>query len=179
MEKIDRRQAIKKTVLIVGGALSSSLVTAVMSGCQIKPSGNRGLKLLSVRQMEAASDLAEVILPTTKTPGAKDAMVEHFVDLMAAEWMSSAEREITLSGLDRLNEEGFLNLTFDEQTQSVHNLLEKEEGRRFFRLFKQITLLGFFTSEIGATQVLQYDEIPGSYSGCENLEDTGGITWAT
>jgi hypothetical protein len=43
---------------------------------------------------------------------------------------------------------------------------------------KELTLLGFFTSEPGATQVLQYDPVPGAYHGCVPLEEVGK-TWAT
>lgn len=58
-------------------------------------------------------------------------------------------------------------------------MIEPEgENRRFFRVFKQLVLLGFFTSEIGATQVLNYDEIPGIYEGCISLKEAGGKTWA-
>jgi hypothetical protein len=44
---------------------------------------------------------------------------------------------------------------------------------------KELTLLGFFTSEPGATQVLQYVPIPGSWHGCVPLSEAGnGKTWA-
>jgi gluconate 2-dehydrogenase gamma chain len=179
MKKIDRREAIKRTALIMGGTISSSLVTAVLSGCQSGRSETPERKILSAQQLDVAADLAEVILPATDTPGAKDVMAEYFIDSMIADWMAPDERKITISGLNRLEEEGFLTLSFDEQARAVHTLLEQNDGRTFFRLFKQMTVMGFFTSEAGATQVLRYDEIPGIYSGCENLDDVGGRTWAT
>jgi hypothetical protein len=44
---------------------------------------------------------------------------------------------------------------------------------------KELTLLGFFTSQVGATQVLQYVAVPGSYHACIPLEEAGnGKTWA-
>ena len=49
----------------------------------------------------------------------------------------------------------------------------------FFYLLKSTTLLGFFTSEVGATEVLNYDPVPGNYDGCIPLESVGGKTWAT
>jgi gluconate 2-dehydrogenase gamma chain len=179
MKKIDRREAIRRTAWIMGGTLTSTLVTAVLSGCQNHRSENGETEILSAKQLETAADVAEVILPTTNTPGAKEAGTGFFIDKMIADWMKPDERELALSGLDRLEQNGFLSLSFEEQTQAIHRLLEDNEGRAFFRLFKQVTLLGFFTSEVGATQVLQYDEIPGMYSGCEDLEYEGGKTWAT
>ena len=48
----------------------------------------------------------------------------------------------------------------------------------FFLLLKELTLLGFFASEPGATEVLNYDPVPGGYTGCAPLEEVGGKTWA-
>ena len=50
-------------------------------------------------------------------------------------------------------------------------------ARNFFESFKQLTLLGYFTSEIGATQALKMDQIPGEYIGCINYDEVGGA-WA-
>jgi hypothetical protein len=45
---------------------------------------------------------------------------------------------------------------------------------------KELTMLGFFTSEVGATQVLQYLAVPGTFRGCLPLSEAGnGKTWAT
>lgn len=178
MQKIDRREAIRRTALIMGGTLSGSLVTAVMAGCRTSQPETETHGDLSARQLETAAHLAEVILPETDTPGAKDAGVETFVDSMVTDWMAPEEKEIIITGLNNLADDGFIDLSFHEQTQMAHTLLEQEKGRIFFTLFKQVAVLGFFTSEIGATQVLRYDEIPGGYSGCENLDDLGGKTWA-
>ena len=50
----------------------------------------------------------------------------------------------------------------------------------FILMTKELTMLGFFTSEVGATQVLQYVPVPGSYKGCVPLSEAGnGKAWAT
>ncbi|MFI4945488.1 MAG: gluconate 2-dehydrogenase subunit 3 family protein [Burkholderiales bacterium] len=45
-------------------------------------------------------------------------------------------------------------------------------------MLKDLTLVGFFTSQIGATQVLAYEKVPGGYRGCVELRP-GQKTWAT
>jgi hypothetical protein len=51
--------------------------------------------------------------------------------------------------------------------------------RPFILMTKELTLLGFFTSQVGATQVLQYDPVPGAFHGCVPLAEAGnGKTWA-
>ncbi|MFM8850187.1 MAG: gluconate 2-dehydrogenase subunit 3 family protein, partial [Cytophagales bacterium] len=50
----------------------------------------------------------------------------------------------------------------------------------FFLMAKELTLLGYFNTEVGATQVLQYEAVPGAYKGCIPLKEAGqGRTWAT
>ena len=50
--------------------------------------------------------------------------------------------------------------------------------KSFVMAMKELTMLGFFTSQPGATQVLQYEAVPGGYSGCQPLSEVGR-TWAT
>jgi gluconate 2-dehydrogenase gamma chain len=176
---IDRREAIKRTAIIMGCTLSGGLVSAVLKGCAPNRDSDWKPSLFSQKQLQVAADLAEVILPETETPGAKSNKTERFIDSMAADWMAPEEREILLNGINRLADVGFTDLSFEDQNRAAARLISDDEGARFFRLFKQVTLLGFFTSETGATQVLNYDPVPGSYSGCISLEEAGGRTWAT
>lgn len=180
MEKISRREAIKRTAAIMGCTLSGSLISAVLSGCSTNNSSSEWAPAaLSQNQVNAAADLAEVILPATEIPGAKDANVERFIDSMVTGFLPPAEKEFILNALENLVQQNFSDLSFEQQGEFVSQMIYEEEGRNFFLMFKQMTLLGFFTSEIGATQVLQYDPIPGGYWGCDSLEELGGKTWAT
>lgn len=180
MEKIDRKEAIKRTAAIMGFVVSGSLMSAVLKGCVADPSDGWKPVALNQPQLRVVADFAEVILPRTSTPGAKDAKVERFFDSLIAGFFSNEERDYLLEKINWMVEEGFSGLSTDGQNQFVSGLVEDESegGRTFFLSFKQMVMLGFFTSEVGATKVLSYDEIPGIYSGCENLQDVGGKTWA-
>lgn len=49
----------------------------------------------------------------------------------------------------------------------THNLQKTDkESLHYFTLFQQLTLMGFFTSEAGYTQVLRFEMVPGAYKGC-------------
>jgi hypothetical protein len=180
MEKMNRKEAIKRTAAIMGFAVTGSLLSAVLKGCSTDTSDGWKPSALTDRQLQAVADFAEVILPRTETPGAKDAKVERFFDSLVADFVSIEEREYLIEKIDWMVEREFSGLTAGGQHQFVSDMVEEgnEEGREFFLSFKQMVMLGFFTSEIGATKVLSYDEIPGIYSGCENLQDVGGKTWA-
>lgn len=180
MEKIDRKEAIKRTAVIMGFAVSGSFVSGVLKGCMADRSGDWEPAVLNQKQVQVVADFAEVILPRTKTPGAKDAKVDRFIDSMIAGYVSDGEREYFLDKINWMVGKEFSGLSAEGKKQFVAGLIEdeREGGRTFFLSFKQMVLLGFFTSEVGATQVLSYDEIPGIYSGCEDLESVGGRTWA-
>lgn len=47
----------------------------------------------------------------------------------------------------------------------------------YFTMMKQLTLFGFFTSEVSAQEVLRYVAVPGRYDGC--VPYAGEPAWAT
>jgi hypothetical protein len=46
-----------------------------------------------------------------------------------------------------------------------------EQVAPFFNIMKELTLFGYFTSEIGATQALDFVPIPGKFEGCIDLKE--------
>ena len=65
-------------------------------------------------------------------------------------------------------------------TEAKKYMAEKkgEDPKHYFRMMKELTLLGYFTSEIGATQALRYVAVPGKYEGCVPYKK-GDRAWAT
>ena len=186
MDKLNRRKALKRISLIMGSSLSASMMAGVLAGCQADPSLDWTPKALTTKQAQIVSALVERILPATQTPGAKEALVDRFVDRMLDGFLQEVERQVFVDGLRWLEKRKFTSKSPEMQDQLVTELAEearqtgKSTGSKpFFLLAKEMTLLGFFTSEVGATQVLNYDPIPGGYQGCISLEEAGGKTWAT
>ncbi len=186
MDKISRREALRRTSLIIGGgALGSSIVTGVLSGCKPDISKDWIPELLSIRQADLAAELVDIILPTTSTPGAKDALVHRFIDSMMAGYLSEEDRKVIFDGLKMLEEKGFKNGTDEQKYGMVKAMAEEAQikndhsGNSFYVMIKEMTLLGYFTSDVGANLALNYDPIPGGYEGCISLDKAGGKTWAT
>lgn len=185
---MDRRDAIKRTTLLLGGALSASAVTGVLQGCQPDTSLDWMPQAFSEDQARLLAEIAEIIIPATDTPGAKDAMVDRFIDLMVADVYTEEESNAFLAGLDAFNERAksahgsdFLQLDKDTQLAMVEAedaaAMDAQGERPFFRTMKELTLLGYFTSEPGATQALEYLPIPGRLEGCTPLKE-GQKAWA-
>jgi len=71
--------------------------------------------------------------------------------------------------------------TYSEPTDVVEGTRQPPELEvtlmPFFYKLKELTMVGYYTSEPGATEELQYVHVPGRYDGCEPLEEIGR-TWA-
>lgn len=203
MNEITRRELLKKISLYMGGALTAPTIAAALSGCGEDGYGTPASALLSWEprifspaQAALVSDLAETIIPRTGTPGAKDVGVPQLIDSIVAEVFTSEQREEYLAGLTKFairmqNHYGAPFSTLDDQKKNsfVAKLnaasLDKDgkdqfynNEKTFYRTTRELTLLGFFRSEVGATQVLQYSPVPGEYKGCVPLREVGK-TWAT
>lgn len=105
--------------------------------------------------------LAEIIIPQDGTPGAKQAGVAEFIDFMVAN--DPDVQYAFRMGLAWLNADAeqkhgkrFSDLTPEQQTSLLEPLGFKdkaragdETGRHFFRMMREYTVTGFYTSEIG------------------------------
>src|SRR5213080_2687552 len=98
---IDRREALRRVALLLGGALSASTVAGVLAGCEARrtPNGAWAPRALSSDQLELVATIAEHILPETDTPGARTVGVHRFIDAMLADSFPDEERRRFLAGL--------------------------------------------------------------------------------
>jgi hypothetical protein len=132
---------------------------------------------LDPHQQETVARIAELILPETDTPGATTVKVPEFIDLMLAEWYPAAERQRFLSGLTQIDNQSrrvhggvFLDLRPTEQSAVLTALdgLNGVEGsaEEAFATLKELTVFGYFTSEVVMKEVLRDPVIPGRFDGC-------------
>lgn len=193
---MDRREALRKTALLMGAAVSASALTGILQGCKATPELTYKPVFFTEDQGRIVMEVAEIIIPKTDTPGAKDAGVPGFIDLMLKDCYKKEDQDRFIAGLTSFDEEAkkaygdsFIYCKPEQQVELVTKVHaaalaeakeNKEAKRPFILMAKELTLLGFFTSEPGATQVLQYVAVPGSYKGCIPLAEAGnGKTWAT
>lgn len=194
---MDRREALRRTAILMGGVVSAPAIMGVLKGCTARPGIDWKPEFLNEDQASIITEVSEIIIPRTDTPGAKDVGVPSFIDQMLKEVYSKEDQERFTSGLTAFNEEAkkehgedFADLDEEDQAafvKKVHDEAIKAEKtiepvpeRPFILMMKELTMLGFFTSEPGATQVLQYVPVPGAYKGCIPLSEAGnGKTWAT
>src|SRR5262245_21701735 len=99
-EIVSRRDAIKRTALMLGLALAPSLLAGLARAQTARTGAPR---YLSAKQAAVAGAVAERILPRTDTPGARDVGVPAFLDLMYGEFMTPEEQRMFASGLEQVD----------------------------------------------------------------------------
>jgi len=194
---MDRREALKRTAWIMGGVVSAPAIMGILKGCAAKPTINWKPVFLNEEQASIITEVAGIIIPKTDTPGAKETNVPAFIDLMLKDVYSKEDQDRYLAGLKAFDEEAkkahgdsFAELEPEKQAEFVKKIHDEAvtaeratkpaPPRPFILMTKELTMLGFFTSKVGATEVLQYEAVPGAYHGCLPLKEAGnGKTWAT
>jgi hypothetical protein len=182
---MDRRLALKQTALLVGGTVVGAEL--FVSGCSPEKAHSFAF---TARDLCLMDEIGETILPESdQSPGAKAAEIGHFMAKMVRDCYGPREQEIFRQGLktiDQLAKEAqgvdFLSLDFQQKTELLTQLDRQAaqstpgESVHFYNLIKQLTLLGYFTSEIGVTQALRYNPSPGGYAGCVHYNE-GTPAW--
>ena len=174
---MNRREAVQYISILLGGTLVGG--NAFLSGCKSKTGESMTFTPEDVAYLD---EVADTILPPTKTPGAKAAKTGEFMTVMVNDCYEAKDQKVFHEGMQKLNDlsdktynDSFVKIT----PQQRHDLLVKldseqkeymknkkpEDPSHYFRMMKELTMLGYFTSEIGCTQARRYVETPGHYDG--------------
>jgi len=192
---MNRREAIQRTGLVLGYAVSVSALSGIVASCTTKPALTYKPDFFNDDQALLMSEIAQIIIPKTETAGAKEVGVPAFIDRMVKECYKKEDQDQFLAGLETFENEAkkthgssFVTLEPEKQllfVKTIHDEAVKkiksdggQSPKPFIINIKELTLLGFFTSKVGATEVLQYSAVPGEYKGCIPLAEVGK-TWAT
>ena len=182
-----RRDALKLCLTTLGIALSPSLQRAFAQETLLHDAAG---SILSEVQHNTLAHLAELIIPTTDTPGAIAAGVPEFIAHLYSHWFTDNERETLRQGLARLEQRAqesqgcqFFQASQDFQiaelaaeeaaalsyvsTAPVKGVATREHDPNapFFTRLKELVVLGYYTSEIGCKQEQIYSPMHGSYEG--------------
>ena len=235
---ISRREAIRRVSVLLGGVAfvgGSRLLDAVESASQ--PAGV-AIGKFSVADIAFLDEIAETILPETKTPGAKAAKTGAFMALMVTDCYWPTQQKIFRDGMDNVDvamkkahkvsfmqatpaqriavlsvldreqkrvtdahdaaerqEKGLAPLPVDDTEPKADPKLQGDQNENlpvtgvtapgepaktaphYFRMMKELALLGYFTSEIGYTQAQRYEETPGRFDPCIPYKP-GELAWA-
>jgi hypothetical protein len=190
---MDRRTSIKGLFILTITLVSSASIWKWLT-LNTEPD----IDYLSKKKILIA-ELAELIIPKTDTPGAKDAHVEDFIIGMITYCTDKKTGNNFITGLEKLEKHSIRNYDNPFMECSQHQKLEmlnyfeshsvynytilnkidnKIFGKPFIIKLKELTVQGYCTSQEGATKGLAYDFIPGQFEPCIPLNHHQK-SWAT
>src|SRR5437899_9685850 len=175
----DRREAIRRVTALLGGVVfvgTGDLLTAVEHAHARAATSHAQVGAFTAQDVALLDEVADTILPETKTPGAKAAHVGPFMALMVTDTYDDQEQQIFRAGMRQLEQAAFMAAKPAERLALLERLDREQKAymdgkaddapAHYFRLMKELTLLGYFTSEIGCTQAQRYRERPGRFDPC-------------
>ena len=160
---MNRREAVQHISLLLGGTILGA--NAFITGCNTESN-----KKISFSEEDIAflNEVADTILPSTKTPGAKAAKVGELMTVMVTDCYEERDQKIFKDGMKAIKDLAkqqyggtFTNLKpeqklalltkLDNEQKQYMNTWKEPAPKPYFRLMKELTLLSYFTSEIGCT----------------------------
>jgi hypothetical protein len=245
---LNRREAIRRVSVMLGGVAfvgGSALLTACEKGSEKAsvPADGAAAKF-TAEDIAYLDEIADTILPDTKTPGAKAAKTGAFIAVMVTDCYDANEQKVFRDGMKKVddackkaNNVSFMSATpqqrlavltaldaeqksamdareaadrqkkapaaapaaapadpgakkadASQRDQRAENATGKEASSaaaisadappHYFRMMKELTLLGYFTSEIGYTKAMRYVESPGRFDPCATYTP-GEPAWAS
>lgn len=183
---MQRRDAIKRAAILLGGTIAlPNILKAWENSTVLNP-----YFVLTPAQEALIAEVAETIIPTTTTPGAKAAGVAPFIIKILADCYPTQFSNYMMQSLTQLDTDtkarfgaGFVETTPENRIEILKTYEQKAETESaafetlvkswnlpqgvwvspLFPAMKSLTMTGYFTSEIGCTQAMRYNQIPARY----------------
>jgi hypothetical protein len=183
---MQRRDVLKGLSLLLGSGLSGACSKALEV-----PEAERVVSatVYNQDQRHIAHRIADLIIPQTDTPGALDAGVGEFIDYVVSVWFQADEQARFIAGLTGLesaamtqHKAAFVDLRTEQQVLLLQSIEAAQTptspfapfgSGEFFAQIKELTVVGYYTSEVGATQERKYVPMPGRYDGYHKYADVG------
>ncbi len=190
---MNRRDVMQQMGVIMGGAIVSPSLLRFLEGKKPLIRAGEARLFFAADKEKLAAEIADTIIPPTGTPGAKEAGVGPLIILLLNDCYSAKDQKIMNDGFDMVEtmsndmyKKSFVDLSLADRTEvlkkvEANAIADKKagvKGPNFWPMIKELSMMGYFTSEAGATKALEYVPVPGAYHGCIDLKP-GQKAWAT
>lgn len=177
-----KRQFLRGLTALMGTAVISPFISgeALAVAFSYQPGTNNTVvagKLFSLEHMKVLHDICAVVLPKTDTPSAAELDVHGFLDHQLSVCYDKEQQQQAVDIVEKVNSQSkghfskeFIALSDSEQKNILIALEAEQLGfssqdKQAFKTLKSLLVFGFFTTEIGATQALNYQAVPGGFKG--------------
>ena len=172
---MNRRDALKSVMVMMGGTMIGA--TTIMTGCT--PENQiEGLDF-DPDDIAFLDEIGDTIIPETNTPGAKAVGIGSFMVMMVKDTYDGDSQKTFVDGVNKLgkdfkaaNGKSFVGAPAEERLAYLNGMYDEYKASgdarspQVINMLRDLTVLGYFTSEIGATQALNYVEVPGRFDPC-------------
>ena len=190
---MDRRKAIKNIGTGIGAMTLTPSIAAIFHSCQ--SSTGYTPAFISKQDFNSISQIMELIIPTTDTPGAIELKLPEFLDAyidavwsqemkesFSTEWGAFKKDALKTFNKDNINQliKDDLDTLLSKYLKQIKNASEEDQNAlKFTKTLRDLTINAYKVNEYVAKNLLAYAPIPGAYNGCVDLEEaTGGKAWA-
>ena len=193
---LNRRETIAALLAIASASALSACGSSVEEGgtADVSVAFGNGAEFFSADEMALVAAIADTIIPDTDTGGAVAAGVPAVIQGLVSDWGDDVYRKYMRGGLAKLGgnlqrEAGqpFANLNAARRENLLGKVdaaafseagFEDEAQTDFYKAFKTTVATAYYMSEIGATEELAYEAVPGEWIGDAPLSEFPK-TWAT
>jgi hypothetical protein len=175
---INRREAVWRLAVLMGGAMVGSEL--FLRGDSIPD--KKPMAAFSDEDVKTLDAVGATVIPKTDIPGAEAVNIGAFMTMMVTDCYNEKQHLVFQEGIVKLNAASaakfggaFAAITPEQKTDLLNELdteqreyngkKKKDEPAHYFRMMKELSVVGYFSSEIGATQAVHYIEVPGAYHG--------------
>ena len=177
---MNRRELLKMVAAATGGVVIGG--EFFLAGCKNPDAGVGESATFGESDIAFLDEVAETIFPKTSTPGAKDARVGQYMSVMVTDCYEAKDQQAFRDGMKKINEacdkmhkHGFMKaspeqrkellVSLDKERTEYQKTKKKEDPNHYFQAFKQLTIMGYFTSKEGREGATNYQPVPGKYQG--------------
>jgi gluconate 2-dehydrogenase gamma chain len=154
---LDRRTLLRSAVLLVGGTLASGFTVPAFAADETP-------RFFTPDEFRIVAEFAEIIIPRTDTPGAKDAGVPEALDALMADWASEARKAEFRALVARIADAGGVTPGAPPRIELARSFDAAQlPADPVYRRFKELVLTLYYLSEAGATGELRYEHTPGKW----------------
>jgi hypothetical protein len=182
---MNRRTALQHLGVLLGGV---TLTPDLMANTIARATSGEIPAGINPQNLTLLAELVNTIIPDTDTPGAKAAGVHNFIALVLEDCVAPKEKEAFWSALEKADAacraahgKSFVDCTEQQRAKFLTDLSAnsaQSADPSFWPTLQGMTTFGYFTSEIGMTQALAYDPIPGGWVPDLKI-DSNTKAWAT
>lgn len=182
--------------MFMGAALSASTIAAIAEGCTVDTGDGWTPSFFNDAENQFINELSETMLPKTQTPGAKDALVNRFLDTIRPLRFAEEDNLKYKADIDGLMAKAktdlgkdFTRATDKEKLDWLTDIDQKsfamlkanpeitDAEKPFYLSLKEQMLGAYFSSEAVVKEYFAFDPVPGKFSGCIPYADVGRA-WA-